>query len=428
MQFEEFLRRRSVSPAVSYCLLMAALCAALLTIFMFFLGNSSRFDNRRKRRTAPPFIISNPERHLYILGKTGTGKSQILLSLLHQTIKTGLGCAFIDPHGDTARQLLEHIPKWRQKDVIYFNPADTEQPLGFNLLQSSSPSEIVDAFHSVFSEIGWGAQMEMFLNASLSALSFKPDGTLLGINKMFTDERFRKRVISYVTDSGIRYFWEHDFKHMPDREQRERSLSTLNKVGLFITDYRLRNILGQPHTSFTIKDNTILIANLSQGQLGQRKSALLASLLLSHLHSFALKRQFRMLFPIVLDEFQLYGALTLTDMLSGIRKFGVSLIMANQSLTQLPLPLRSAILANVDTICTLQTGPDDAKALEPLFHEDIVDLPAHHALVRSGTEVTKIHVPEFQARRRDPRPIIRRCRALSPGRKSVEARLRRYLL
>ncbi len=396
-----------------------------IAIGMFFLGNSSKYDKRRKRRSSPAFVVSEPERHVYIIGKSGSGKSQTLLSILTHTIRGGYGCAFIDPHGETAEQLLSYIPKWRRKDVVYFNPADTEYPLGFNPIKD--PNATVDALHSIWAE-SWGPQLEMFLNAACLALSELPDGTLLGINKLLTDGAYRKRVKARITDIGVRHFWYREFEYMPDRERRDRTLSTLNKIGQLITDPTLRNIVGQPRTSFKLRDNTILICNLSQGKLGIRKSSLLASLLLAHIHSWALKRKYtNFLFSVVLDEFQLYGSITLSEMLSGVRKFGVPLILANQSLTQLPKSLTSAILANTHTVMAFQTGIEDAKTLEPLFSEDTTALYPHTALVRMGSEITRLDVPLFQAKRRSTRAIIARCRALSPGRAAVEARLSRFL-
>ena len=305
------------------------------------------------------------------------GKSTFLANSLIQDIRAGNGCALFDPHGDLAEQILEYVPPWRRNDVIYFNPADIEYPIGFNPLANVDPdrrplvvSTVVDALHSLWPD-SWGPQLQMFLEATCGALLEMPGATLPQINLMLTDAKFRAHVLRHVQDVGVRSFWERDFALMPEREQRERSLSTLNKVGQFLNDFRLRNIVGQPRSGFDIDDilanRKVFIANLAQGELGIGKSRLLGALLIVCFHLAALRRRDRTPFHIAVDEFHSFGASTFADMLSGVRKYGVSLTLANQYVDQLAEPLRAALFGTVGTVVAFSIGVRDAPYLAPEF-------------------------------------------------------------
>jgi len=342
---------------------------------MHALGTYRRYSSRKRRFTSPAFCISDEQRlrHLWVIGKTGMGKSTFLANSIIQDIRAGNGCALFDPHGDLAEEILNYIPPWRRNDVIYFNPADIDYPIGFNPLANVHPdrrplvvSTIVDALHSIWPD-SWGPQLQMFLEATCGALLETPRTTLADINRMLTDAAFRAWVLRHVKDVGIRGFWERDFALMPDREQRERSLSTLNKVGQFLMDFRLRNIVGQPKSGFDIDDilanGKVFVANLAQGDLGVGKSRLLGALLIVCFHLAAIRRKNRRPFHFALDEFHLFGAATFNDMLSGIRKFGVSLTLAHQYLDQLDSGLRAALVGTTGTIVAFQIGIEDAEFL-----------------------------------------------------------------
>jgi type IV secretory pathway TraG/TraD family ATPase VirD4 len=375
---------------------------------MHALGTYRRYNSRRRRFTSPSFGMSDERRltHLWVLGKTGMGKSTFLLNSISQDIRAGRGCVLLDPKGDLACDVLAIIPPPRRRDVIYFDPADIAFPMGFNPLSSVEPdqrpmvvSTVVDALHSLWPE-SWGPQLQQFLEASVGALIEAPGATLPGINLMLTSERFRQHILGYVTDVGVRSFWDRDFRHMTEREQRERSLSTLNKVAQFFNDFRLRNIVGQARSGFDADDvlatNKIFIANLSQGQLGIGKSRLLGALLVVSFYMASLRRKERHLFPIYVDEFQTFGASTFADMLSILRGFGVSLTLAHQYIEQLDPLLYAALVGTVGTTVAFKIGTRDAEKLAPEFDRkpsDLSLLEPYTAFVRTGERTVYLAMP-----------------------------------
>ena len=412
---------------------------------MHALGTYRRYNPRRRKFTSPAFHISDERRrmHTWVLGKTGMGKSTFLANSLIQDIRAGNGCALFDPHGDLAELVLSTIPPAHRNRVIYFNPADTEFPIGFNPLANVDPdrrplivSAVADALHSLWPD-SWGPQLQMFLEASCGALLEAPGSTLAGINLMLTRPKYREEVLRHVRDVGIRSFWQRDFAHMPEREQRERSLSTLNKVGQFLSDYRLRNILGQAASGFDIEEvmtnRKVFIANLSQGTLGIGKSRLLGALLIVSFYMAALRRKERTPFHIVVDEFQTFGASTFADMLSGIRKFGVSLTLAHQYLEQLGDPLRAALIGTVGTIVSFRIGVRDAETLAPEFSlkpSDFTAMEPHKAYVRTGERSIELGMPPLSTKRfpSSLRRIVHRCRNdLAQPRRGVEKAVARLI-
>ena len=408
---------------------------------MHALGNYRRYNSRKRRFTSPAFCVSDEQRlrHTWVIGKTGMGKSTFLANSIIQDIRAGNGCALFDPHGDLAEEVLQFVPPWRRNDVIYFNPADIEYPIGFNPLANVDPdrrplvvSTVVDTLHSIWPD-SWGPQLQMFLEATCGALLEMPGATLPGINLMLTSSKFRAEVLRHVHDVGVRSFWDRDFALMPEREQRERSLSTLNKVGQFLTDFRLRNIVGQAKSGFDIDDimanRKVFIANLAQGELGIGKSRLLGALLIVGFHLAAMRRKDRLPFHIAVDEFQTFGASTFADMLSGVRKFGVSLTLVHQYVEQLDQPLRAALIGTVGTILALKIGATDAEAISTelsLKPTDMTLIEAHSAYVRAADRTTQISIPPLTAKRYPSAPcrIIRRCRTELAGmRHQVERRI-----
>lgn len=316
--------------------------------------------------------------HTWVLGKSGVGKSTALVRWAIDDITAGDGVVFFDPHGDAAEEILHHIPPHRRGDVLFYNPADREFPIGFNILDSVPPdhrpfiaSSVVDAFKSIWGH-SWGPQLEMFLYAGTAALLDAPDGTLMGLKFLITSQKYRDRVLTHVKDPAIRDFWQTDFEeHMPEREQRERTLSTLNKIGALISDPTIRNSIGQPRTAINFNDilnhQKILIVSLAQGELGIAKSSLLGALLLSNLHLTALGRTSRAPVHVYVDECHHFGTMTVIEMLSGIRKFGLSLVLAHQYTEQLSRELRAALIGTAGTIVSFRLGVTDADLLEREF-------------------------------------------------------------
>jgi hypothetical protein len=403
------------------------------------LGTHTRHDRRRRRTTHPYFEISEAQRlrHVYVLGKTGVGKSTALINWLTQDIHAGRGCLFIDPHGDDAETLLTLIPPYRRRDVIYFNPA--EFPIAFNVFDrvpkerhAFVASSVVDAFKSVW-HMDYAPNVEMFVYAACAALLETPGATLLGLNYILTSPRYRKRVENRITDPVIRDFWRTTFdKHMTDREQRDRTLSTINKIITLIADPAIRHCIGQPKAVFdfaeVIAGRKIFIASLPQGDLGIEKSSLIGSFLLANFHAAALQRgDDRSVFPVVIDESHRFGGKTLAEALTGLRKFGISIVLSNQYLAQHSPEMQAAIFGSVGTIVCFQVGPADAEALASQFRntkpDELMNLPAHRAMVRSGDTTIELAMPPVTAKTYPsaPRRIRANCRSTySAPRETVE--------
>jgi hypothetical protein len=411
------------------------------------LGLVRQFDPHRREEFFTPLDISDERRlqHLFVIGRTGTGKSTALKNFILQDIASGAGCAFFDPHGDDTLQLLSLVPPSRQKDVILYDPSDFDFPIGFNPLHSVPPqrrpfvaSAVVDCFRAIWGN-SWGPQVEMFVYAGVAALLDRPDGTLMGLKFLLTSPKFRARVLADVQDPAVRDFWETDFAtHMPEREQRERTLSTLNKIGALIADPAIRNSIGQSRTKIDFADildrRMIFIARLPQGELGIEKSSLIGALLLSNFHLNALRRKNRTPFHLYLDEFHHFGNSTVIEMLSGIRKFGVSLTIACQYLDQLSPAMRAGVLGTVGTMLAFRTGALDAETLAPEFElkrDDVAlsALPPYRAYARTDRtiELRMSPLPDL-GRPRIARRIRDRCRAqFAVPRCVIDERIARFI-
>lgn len=423
----------------------AAWCAAFRGMQ---LGLSKRYDAHSRRFELLPVMNDRRFSHSWVLGKSGVGKSTALVRWAVDDILAGDGVAFFDPHGDAAEEVMRRIPPSRRDDVIYVNPA--ELSTGFNILDTV-PEErkafvaasVVESFKAIW---GYGEiatpTLDQFLYNGARALMDVPDGTLFGLKFLLTSARYRKRVISYIRDPVVADFWQTDFEtHMPEREQRERTLSTLNKIGAMIADPAIRAVIGQPRSRIDLQAilarGGILIASLPQGQLGVEKSALVGSLLMSQLHLAALSRPAsdRGPFHIYVDECHHFGAATLPEMLSGIRKFGVSLVLANQYLDQLSPKLKAALVGTAGTLIAFRIGAIDAELIEPEFHltnDDwsLCELAPFEAYVRTGHQTHRLTMPEADhpVYPSAPNRIRNFARAqYSLPRDQVEARLARFI-
>ncbi len=325
-------------------------------------------------------IVNIPEdnrlKHTYLIGKSGMGKSTLLLSMLSQDIEAGRGVAFFDPHGEDAKALLELVPSHRIKDVVYFNPADRQYPVSFNPCEWVEPSEqplvadmILDTFKHLWrlSDVST-PQLEQVLFNAISAVIDTPDGTLLSVKYLLTNTHFRNRVLSQISDPEIKSFWEHEFGKLHPKEQRQLTQSTLNKVGRFLSDPTIRNIVAQPrnriHFDDIINTQKIFIANLSQAEIGEDKARLLGGVLMAKLSLSAMKPHPEP-FHIYIDEFQQFASSAFPHLLSTIRKFNVSLTLAHQYIDQLSTDLKKAVFGNVGTIITFRLGHYDAELLAP---------------------------------------------------------------
>ena len=339
---------------------------------------------------------------MYIIGKTGTGKSTLIENMAISDIKMGYGLALIDPHGDVAEDILDFIPETRIQDVIYFNPADLEYPIAFNPLEKVSfdyhhlvVSNIISVFKKIWSEF-WGPRLEHILRHSLFTLLEYPGSTLLNLPKLLTDKDFRKEVLKYVTNQQVREFWLSEFDKYSVWLKSEAVSPILNKLGQFLTSLPLRNVIGQKENTFNLRElmdeGKILIANLSKGSLGEENCSLLGAMIVTKIELAALSRRDlsedkRRPFYLYVDEMHNFITLTFADVLSEARKYGLNLILAHQYIEQLDEKIRAAVFGNVGTLISFRVGADDARYLarefSPVFDEtDLINLPNHHIYLK----------------------------------------------
>lgn len=351
------------------------------------------------RNTNTPFGIKDKDRlhHIYVIGKTGTGKSTLLLNMAISDIERGNGFALIDPHGDIAESILDYIPESRIEDVVYFNPADLEFPIGFNQIKGVHPdhhhlvaSGLVSTFKKIWAD-SWGPRLEYILNFSLLTLLSYPDATLLDIQPLLTNKEFRNRVLEYITNPHIKSFWQVEFDKYSPALKSEAIAPILNKTGLFLTSITLRNIVGQKTRTFRMQEiidqGKILIANLSKGKLGESASSLLGSMLitsiqLASLHRSGIEENKRKPFYLYVDEMHSFLSLSFADILAEARKYKLSLFLAHQYIDQLHEKIRSAVFGNTGTIISFRLGAEDAeylyKEFYPVFNQsDLINLPRY---------------------------------------------------
>jgi hypothetical protein len=353
-------------------------------------------DSRNKR---VPFGIKAEDRsrHTYIIGKTGMGKSTLLENMAVQDIKNGEGMAFIDPHGKTADLLLDYIPQERMKDVIYFAPFDLNFPISFNVMEDVGHDKrhlVANGLMSAFKKIwvdAWSARMEYILNNILLALLEYPDATLIGVNRMLADKDYRNKVVENISDPAVKSFWLDEFAKYGDRYMQEAGAAIQNKIGQFVSNPLVRNIIGQSKSTFDMRqamdDKKIIIINLSKGMVGEANANLLGAMLITKIYLGAMSRadaspgQLKKLPPFYLyvDEFQNFANESFADILSEARKYKLALTVAHQYIEQMSDEVRAAVFGNVGTMITFRVGSYDAEVLEkeyaPTFtQEDIVNL------------------------------------------------------
>lgn len=354
-------------------------------------------------------------RHLYIIGQTGTGKSGLLELLTISDIYSPYGFAVIDPHGDYAQSILKRIPPERAADVIYFNPADTDFPMGFNPLEvydsklkTHTCSELIGVIKRIF-ENSWGPRLEYILRYSILALLDYPNATMLDITRILTERKFRQEVLKYVQDPVVRNFWTIEFASWNERFMTEAIAPILNKVGAFTANPLVRNIIGQPKSSFNIRqimdERKILIVNLSRGLVGEDNAALLGALLVTKVQMAAMSRadmqgEQRVPFYLYVDEFQNFATDSFATILSEARKYGLNLTVANQYTAQMLPEVKDAVFGNVGSIITFRTSADDARTMlkyfEPKFTDyDLVHMHNRHFAISMTIEGEKI--PAFSA-------------------------------
>ena len=334
-----------------------------------------------------PFGIKAKDRarHMYVIGKTGMGKSTMLENMAVQDIQNGEGIAFIDPHGSTAEKLLSYVPEERIKDVVYFAPFDMNYPISFNVMEDVGPDRrhlVVSGLMSTFKKIwvdAWSARMEYILTKTLLALLEYPDSTLLSVSQMLADKSYRRKVVDNIKDPAVRSFWVDEFANYTDRFAAEATPAIQNKIGQFTGNPLIRNIVGQPKSSFDIREimdnQKILIMNLSKGLVGETNANLLGSMLTTRIYLAAMSRadlsQQAMKaapnFYFYVDEFQSFANSTFADILSEARKYKLNLTIAHQYIEQMEEEVRNAVFGNVGTTIAFRVGPFDAEVLETVY-------------------------------------------------------------
>lgn len=355
-------------------------------------------------------------RHVYIIGQTGAGKSGLLELFALSDIYHNQGYAIIDPHGDFAINNMKFIPVHRIKDVIYFNPADTAHPVGFNPLEVTDPnmksnisSEVIGVLKRMFGE-SWGPRLEYILRYTILALLDRPETTMLDITRMLTDKKFRKETLDYCTDTVVLQFWKVEFASWNDKFVAEAIAPVLNKVGAFTANPVIRNIIGQPKSTFNIREimdeGKILVVNLSKGLIGEDNAGILGSFLVTKIQLAAMSRsdipdiKDRRPFYLYVDEFQNFATDSFATILSEARKYGLNLTVANQYISQMTDTVRGAVFGNVGTMISFRVSAEDAQILSQQFQpqfeaSDLLQMHNRHFIINMVIQGEK--APAFSA-------------------------------
>lgn len=366
------------------------------------------FGKTNFRNSANVFGIKRKDRrqHMYILGKSGTGKSVLLSNLIVQNIQNGEGICVVDPHGELVEEVLSLIPDHRVKDVIYFNPADTDFHIGFNVLQIDDPKYkhlVASGLMGIFTKIwanAWSSRMEYILNNAILALLDTPGTTLLGIPRILVDKDYRQMIVNNLKDPVVKAFWVHEYEQWRDQFRNEAIAPIQNKVGQFLSTSIIRNVVGQPRSTIDIFDimneGKIFLVNVSKGRVGEDNSALLGGMLITKIQLAAMERvripeNDRKDFYLYVDEFQNFATDSFANILSEARKYRLNLIIAHQYTAQLEnkdgSKVRDAVFGNVGTMIIFRVGADDADFLEKEFEpefmaQDLVNLPNYHVYLK----------------------------------------------
>ncbi|MDD5567047.1 MAG: type IV secretion system DNA-binding domain-containing protein [Patescibacteria group bacterium] len=350
--------------------------------------------NFRNQRRSFGIKLDDRRRHMYVIGKTGMGKTTLLQQMIVADITAGRGVALVDPHGDLAEEILDYIPADRINDVIYFNPADIDYPIAFNVLESVNPvhrhlvaSGLVGVFKKIWAD-SWGPRLEYVLRNTVLSLLEYPGSTLLGITRLLVDNKYRKKVVSKINDPILRTFWLEEYAAYGNQFRTEAISPIQNKVGQFLSSSVIRNIVGQTKSSVDMREimdtGKILIMNLSKGRIGEDNAALLGAMMITKLQLAAMSRvdipeEERRDFFLYVDEFQNFATESFANILSEARKYRLDLIIAHQYIEQLDEEVQAAVFGNVGTIVAFRVGATDAeyleKEFEPVFMQnDLVNL------------------------------------------------------
>lgn len=368
------------------------------------LNEISYFATTNHRNLHTPFGIRQADRlsHVYIIGKTGVGKSTLIETLARQDLAQGRGFALIDPHGDLVERLAADVPPFLQDRVLYLNAPDPLQPYGYNPLRRVRDDKIPLAASGLLETLkklwpdAWGVRMEHVLRNSLYALLERENATLPDILKLYANETYRQGIARQIRNETVKQFWRHEFEHYHFRQKADAVAPIQNKLGALLSDPTLRRILASPahdlHFRALMDEGRVLLVNLAKGRLGEDSSHILGGFLVSTLGLAAYSRadipeRGRRPFFVYVDEFQNFTTLAFVNMLSELRKFGVGLTVAHQHMHQLDPDIRHAVLGNVATLISFRVGPEDASVLAKEFQpnievEDLLNLPNHRIYLK----------------------------------------------
>ena len=383
------------------------------------------FGETNFRNRAVRFGIKTDDRrrHMYLIGKTGMGKSTIIENMVISDIIAGRGVAVVDPHGDLVEKIIDYIPSHRVNDTIYFNPADQDYPIAFNVLESQNEQQkhlVASGLIGVFKKIwadSWGPRLEYVLRNAVLGLMDYPGSTLLGVMRILTDKGYRAKVIEQIKDPVVRSFWVDEYSKYPDKFQAEAIAPIQNKVGQFLSSAIIRNIVGQVKSTLDLREvmdnKKILLMNLSKGRIGEDNSALLGAMMITKIQLAAMSRvdileDTRKDFYLYVDEFQNFATESFANILSEARKYRLNLIIAHQYIEQVPEEVRSAVFGNVGTLICFRVGAEDseflAKEFMPVFTEiDLVNLPKWEVYLK--LMIDGIASEPFSAKTLPPLPI-----------------------
>lgn len=367
-------------------------------------GQITFFGQANFRSAEHRFGIKRDDRrrHMYVIGKTGMGKSTMLENMIIQDIQNGEGVAVVDPHGDLVEKVVDYVPASRINDVVYINPADLDFPIAFNILENVDPeyrnlvsNGLVGVFKKIWAD-SWGPRLEYILINTILALLEYPGSTLLGVMRMLVDARYRKKVVRKITDPVVRSFWINEFNNYSEKFRNEAIAPIQNKIGQFLSSSLIRNMVGQVKSAVNMRElmdeGKIVLMNLSKGRIGEENSALLGAMIITKIQLAAMSRvdipeHTRRDFYLYVDEFQNFSTDSFAGILSEARKYHLNIIMAHQYIEQLTDEVRAAVFGNVGTMAAFRVGATDAEELEKEFmptftQEDIVTLPAYQIYLR----------------------------------------------
>jgi CxxC-x17-CxxC domain-containing protein len=416
----------------------------------------------RKQRKKVGIKTDDRRRHIYIVGKTGMGKTAMVENMVIQDIRAGKGVGIIDPHGEAAEEILDFIPSNRINDVVYFNPADLNYPIAFNVMEGVGEeyrhlisSGLMDVFKKIWPDV-WSARMEYILGNCILALLEYPNSTLLGVNRMLADPDYRKKIVEKVKDPVVKSFWVNEFARYTQRYETEATAAIQNKIGQLISNPLIRNIIGQVKSKINMRkvmdEGKILIANLSKGKIGEDNSKLLGALLVTKLQLAAMSRvdipeEKRKDFFLYVDEFQNFATEAFASILSEARKYRLALTLANQYIAQLEevtptgksTKVKDAVFGNIGTLIVFRTGAEDSEYLEKEFipeltGEDLVNLGKYNIYLKlmvdgiAGRPFSAETLPPFEKPKKSNREKINKASRERYGvdREIVEDKISRW--